>query len=150
MEFQTVRDVLSFAISLEHISQEFYQELADEVTDSGVRSFLLEMVQQEALHEQQLRDLLEDGGAHLLGTVDDSEIHSYIQAMQVPDELDYKKAVKVAFDKENASQMLYTILSNMIQSDEAIRKLLLDLAKQEKIHKEFFAKEYDRIRLSEN
>ena len=136
MEFQTVRDVLSFAVSLEHISREFYQELADEVSDPGVRSFLLEMVQQETLHEQQLRSLLEDGGAHLLGLVDAGEIHSYIQAMQVPDELDYKKAVKVAYEKENASEMLYTILSNMVQSDEPIRQLLLALAKQERIFRQ--------------
>ncbi len=149
MEFQTVRDVLSFAVSLEHLSQEFYQELAEEVSDSGVRSFLFEMAQQEALHEEQLRGLLEDSGAHLLGLVDSDEIQSYIQAMQVPDELDYKKAVKVAYDKENASQMLYTILSNMIQSDP-VQQLLKALAKQEKKHKEFFAKEYNRIRLSEN
>ncbi len=104
---------------------------------------------QESIHEEQLRSLLEDDEPHLQNSVDPKDIHSYIKAMEVPDELDYKKAVKVAYDKENASQMLYTILSNMVQS-EPISKMLSALAQQEKKHKEFFAKEYDRIRLGEN
>lgn len=149
MEFHSVRDALSFAVSLERISQNFYRELAHQVSDSGVRSFLLEMAHQESIHEEQLRSLLEDDEPHLQNSVDPKDIHSYIKAMEVPDELDYKKAVKVAYDKENASQMLYTILSNMVQS-EPISKMLSALAQQEKKHKEFFAKEYDRIRLGEN
>lgn len=147
-EFQSVRDVIQFAISLEQVSQQFYVELAETVTDPGVHQFLLDMSLEEAMHEQQLRALL-DGGEAMTEPIDSGEVQSYVQAMRIPDELDYKKAVKVAYDKEKASQMLYLILSNSVKAGH-IKRLLLLLSKQEQRHKEFFAKEYDRVCLSEN
>ena len=149
MEFRTVRDVLIFAISQERMSQQFYHELSECADDPGVREFLLEMSHEEALHEEQLRSLVEDEAEDLTGEISPEEIHSYIQSMDTPDELDYKKAVKIAYNKENASQMLYSILSGVVES-EPVRQLLLALSKQEKKHKELFAKEYNRIQLSEN
>ena len=148
-EFQTVRDVINFAVSLERVSQKLYNELAEEVTDAGVRQFLLQMAKEEAIHEEQLRSLLESGDQDLSGDVDPAELHSYMQAMQIPDVLDYKRAVKIAYDKEKASQMLYMILANAAGVDY-IKRLLTLLAKQGAKHREFFAHEYDRIRLSEN
>ena len=149
IEFRSVQDVLSFAISLERISRQFYDDLAGRVDDPGVQNFLLEMSHEEALHEEQLRSLVEEDAMELNGEVPSEEIQLYIQAMNVPDELDYKKAVKVAYDKEVASQMLYSILAGLVES-ESVQQLLLTLSKQEEKHKEFFAKEYNRIQISEN
>ena len=148
-EFQSVHDILSFAISLEHISQEFYLELVDQVDDPAVRGFLEEMAQQEAMHEQQLRGLLEKGHELLLTKVATDEMAAYIETLHVPNDLDYKKAVKIARDKENASRMLYTILSGLAEEME-MKRLFLYLADQEQKHKEFFDKEYNRICLGEN
>lgn len=148
-EFQSIQDVLNFAISLERISQQFYDDLAGRVDDPGTQYFLLEMSREEALHEEQLRSLVQEDVEELSGEAPPDEVQLYVQAMRVPDELDYKKAVKVAYDKEAASQMLYSLLSQVVES-ESIQEFLRALAKQEKKHKEFFAKEYNRIRLSEN
>lgn len=148
-EFQTLRDVIRFAISLEKVSHNFYIQLADDVTDAGVRQYLLEIAKQEQIHEDQLQSLLDSAEGDLEEAVDAGEIKSYVDAMQVPDDLDYKKAVKIAYDKEKASQLLYTILSNTAGPDY-IKRLLLLLAKQEKRHREFFAREYKRICISEN
>lgn len=149
LEFQTVRDVMNFAISLERVAQDFYHQLAERVTDPAVHHFLLEMVREEAFHEEQLRSLVENNASDLTGNVDQGELRSYIEAMKVPDELDYKKAVKVAYDKEKASEILYLILAKAVTLDH-IKQLLEVLARQEKKHKEFFSREYDQIRLSEN
>jgi len=148
-DFQTVRDVIQFAISLEHVSQEFYARLAEKVTDKGVHYFLMQMVREEAIHEDQLRTLLNENTEHLAEAVDSDEINAYVQAMEIPDELDYRKAVQVARDKEKASQMLYTILSKTAKP-EYLQRLLKLLAKQEQKHREFFEKEYDRICLKNN
>ena len=148
-EFENVHDILSFAISLEHISREFYLELVDQVSDPAVQIFLEEMAGQEAMHEQQLRSLLEEGDALLLTKVDPKEVAAYIETLHIPNDLDYKKAVKIARDKENASRMLYTILAGLANEKEQ-RRLFLYLAEQEQKHKEFFEKEYHRICLGEN
>ena len=43
MEFQSVHDVLDFAIAQERMSQQFYQELSERADNSAVREFLLKM-----------------------------------------------------------------------------------------------------------
>lgn len=148
-EFKSVHDVLSFAISLEHISQEFYMKLIEQVSEEGTQAFLREMAAQEAMHETQLRGLLEDGDELLLTQVPPEEMGAYIETLKVPDDLHYKAAVKIARDKEDASRMLYSILSGLTE-EEKIKKLFVYLSDQEQQHKEFFEKEYNRICLSEN
>ena len=46
------------------------------------------------MHEEQLRSLIESAGEGLSDEIDINEIRSYVQAMEIPDELDYKKAVQ--------------------------------------------------------
>jgi rubrerythrin len=149
LEFNTVEDVLMFAISLEQASQEFYRKLADNPENAAVVEFLMEMVAQEQLHEQQLSSLVRQGLHLHIKPIPKEEIDRYVQAMDIPNELDYKKAVKIARDKENASRMLYSILAGLVENDK-LMKLFLKLAEQEKNHKDFFQKEYDRICLAEN
>lgn len=148
-EFETIRDVLSFAVSLERISQDYYRQLVTQVADEGVKDFLREMAAQEAIHEQQLRALIEGGDSVPATRVPPEEIAAYVETLQVPVETDYKKAVKLARDKENASRMLYTILAGLT-ADARLKQLLLQLAEQEQQHKEFFEKEYQRICIGEN
>jgi len=123
MEFQSVHDVLDFAIAQERMSQQFYQELSERADNSAVREFLLKMSREEVLHEEQLCSLVQEGAADLTHEVSSEEISAYIQSMNVPNELDYKRAVKIACEKENASQMLYSILSGMVES-ELVQQLL--------------------------
>ncbi len=148
-EFETIRDVLSFAVSLERISQDYYRQLVKQVADEGVKEFLADMAAQEAMHEQHLRGLIEDGDSVLATKVPPEEIAAYVETLHIPAELDYKKAVKLARDKENASRMLYTILAGLT-TDDQLKQMLLQLADQEREHKEFFEKEYQRICIGEN
>lgn len=148
-DFETVEDVLKFAISLEQASQRFYEQLSGQVLDPSVVEFLQDMATQEMYHEQQLREMLENGQYLVIAPIPEKEIKAYVNAMKVPDEMDYKRAVKVARDKENASRMLYSILSGLAE-DPLLRKLFMRLADEELKHKKFFDQEYERICLGEN
>ena len=77
------------------------------------------------------------------------EVEHYVQAIKVPESLDYKEAVKLAMNKEKSAQMLYSVLAGVME-DKTLEELFLLLSKQEKSHKEFFEKEYQRICLGEN
>ena len=48
---------------------------------------------------------------YLAPIISTKDMDRYIEAMNIPEPLDYKEAIKIARDKENASRMLYTILS---------------------------------------
>jgi len=148
-DFQTVEDVLKFAITLEQASQNFYSRLAEQAPNPSVRHFLLQMVTEESLHETQLRDLVEGGWQILVEDVSDEDMDRYIDAMAIPEPLDYKEAVKIARDKEKASRMLYTLLSG-VTDQPALAGIFRRLALQEQGHQDYFEQEYRRICVSEN
>jgi rubrerythrin len=148
-DFYSIEDVLSFAIRLEQASQEFYRRLSEKSHHQSVAQFLMTLVTEEKLHESQLQQILNERGAVLNKSISAEEVDRYVQAMGVPESLDYKEAVKLAMDKEKSAQMLYSVLAGAI-GDKTLEEMFLLLSAQEKTHKEFFEKEYRRICVSEN
>ena len=149
-EFQSVKEIILFAINLEKASQEFYGQLILQTESPSTCHFLRELAEQERIHEQKLRDILDADDLTLgLNKVDHDQIKMYIEAMNVPAKLDYKGAVKVAMDKEKASQSLYSILASSLDNP-SYAELFNKLSGQERIHRHFFETEYRRICISEN
>ena len=148
-EFYTIQDILSFAIRLEQASQEFYQQLSGKVDKEAVSRYLLRLAHEEEIHEAQLRQLLEEQGSQLNRSISADEVKSYVEAMDIPQELNYTAAVKLAMNKEKAAQMLYTVLAGVME-DKSLKDIFLLLSAQEKAHRAFFEKEYRRIHVGEN
>ena len=149
-DFYSIQDVLSFAIRLEQASQEFYRHLSRKAHNPSVAQFLTTLAAEEELHEAQLQRLLDERGAVLNKSISAEEVNRYVQAMDVSESLDYKGAVKLAMDKEKAAQMMYSVIAGVMVGDKNLEEMFLLLSAQEKAHKEFFEKEYRRIRVSEN
>lgn len=147
--FRTIKDVLEFAIALEQASQKFYRRLAAQTQSESVRLFLLEMVNEEMAHEARLRGMIADGADIVSSEISSRDMDHYIEAMNIPEPLDYKEAVKIACDKENASRMLYTLLAGLVEKTE-LNGILTILAQQEKNHHDFFVRQYRRICVQEN
>lgn len=147
--FYSIQDVLSFAIRLEQASQEFYRQLSHTVHSPSVGRFLRSLIEEEVLHEQRLQQLYEGLGDLPDPVISAQEIDGYLQAMHVPDSLEYKEAVKLAMDKEKAAQSLYTIVAGTM-ADETLKDVFLQLALQEQIHHQYFEDEYNKICLGEN
>lgn len=148
-DFYTLQDVLTFAIHLEQASQEFYRRLSQTVHSPSVARYLAELVNEEKLHEQRLKQLLGESGGVPDQQISSDQVECYIQAIQVPEWLDYKEAVKLAMDKESAAQMLYSVIAGIIEI-EALAQLFRQLSDQEKTHRQFFENEYQKICISEN
>lgn len=149
-DFYSIQDVLSFAIRLEQASQEFYRHLSRKAHNPSVAQFLLTLVTEEQLHQAQLQRLLDEQGTTLNKSISAEEVSRYVQAMDVSESLDYKEAVRLAMDKEKAAQMMYSVIASLMTDDKNLEETFLLLCAQEKAHKEYFKKEYDRICLSEN
>lgn len=148
-QFRTVRDVVEFAITLEQASQKFYQRLASQAQSPSVKHFLGQMVIEEQSHEAQLRDMVEDGGGILTQEISSHDMDRYIDAMNIPEPLDYKEAIRLARDKEKASRMLYTILSGMTGRAD-LSELFTRLAQQEQNHYDYFVRQYRSICVGQN
>lgn len=148
-DFYTIQDVLQFAIGLEKASQQFYQRLSRNVENSAVSNYLLGLVEEEKLHEQRLQSLLDDQSPFTCEPISVTEIQPYVEATKIPKLLSYKKAVKMALDKEKAAQMLYSVVAGVIESPD-LKEMFLMLSDQERIHREFFEKQYEQLQVGQN
>lgn len=148
-DFYSIQDVLSFAIRLEQASQEFYRHLSKKECDPSISAFFRTLATEEQKHEAQIQKLLDEQGGVLDKSISAEEVSRYMKAMHVSESLDYKEAVKLAKDKEEAARMLYSVLAG-VMDHPALKDMFNCLAAQEKAHKEFFEKEYQRICVSEN
>ena len=110
-DFYTIQDVLSFAIRLEQASREFYQQLSWKTHKRSVSQFLMSLVKEEQLHKAKLQKLLDDQEGVLGKSISAKEVSRYVQAVHVPESLDYKEAIKLAMNKEKSAQMLYSIVA---------------------------------------
>ena len=148
-DFYSIEDVLSFAIRLEQAAQEFYRLLSQKSRNQPVAQFLMTLVTEEKLHEAQLQQILNERGGVLNQSISAEEVNRYVQAMKVSESLDYTSAVKLAMDKEKAAEMLYSVLAG-VMDDATLKEMFQLLSTQEEKHKQFFEKEYRRIRVGKN
>lgn len=149
-QFYSIRQVVHFAISLEQASQQFYRHLAQHADLLAVKLYLQKLADEEALHEEALKKAIEiSPDAMSSVTISKSEVAAYIEAVKVPAPLDYKGAVRLARDKENASRMLYSILAGVAENP-ILENLFLYLVQQETEHQEYFETEYSRINIGRN
>lgn len=148
-QFYTARQVVRFAISLEQASQQFYRRLAAGA-EPAINTYLLQLAEEESLHEQSLRNAIDTSGEDLsAASVSPKEVDAYIQAVKLPEPFDYLSAVRLARDKENASRMLYSVLAASTDNP-ALEGLFLYLEQQEMAHQLYFEKEFARISIGRN
>lgn len=145
----TDREILEISLMIERDGKAFYQKLADHVEKEDIKSFLLSMVKEEALHEIQLRKLFLDKGEKLYGWENQKELNKFIaeqfQADIFPD-LDeildpanqfdsLQKAIEFAIEAEKISKEFYALLGEYCDDFKA-KVVLVMLEKAETQHLE--------------
>jgi len=148
--FDSVDDVLDFAINNEVRANKFYLELADRMDREAMREVFREFAQEEKRHEQMLIKIKE--GQKLAGSsekIKDLQIGNYLVDVQPSANMDYGDALVLAMKREKAAYMLYTDLAASIDDDN-LQRLFGTLAQEEAKHKLRFEVEYDEHILKEN
>lgn len=150
MDFESVVDILHFAMSKEQASQQFYLDLASQMKDSITQNVFLAIAKQEEKHEEAIKlEILKQG--YTLSSVEtdpavesDYQWQERLELNEDAKSMSYVDALMVAIQKERASFQLYTQLISMTQ-DMTFRKVLLDLAEEEMRHVIQFEREYDSV-----
>jgi rubrerythrin len=149
-EWNSIDDILDFAIGEEQAAAEFYTALAAQMDLPSTRQTLEAFAAEERKHEAKLVRVKEGGTfAPSKQTVPDLKIGDYLTDLEPSPMMDYQDALIVAMQKEKAAFKLYSDLAASTQ-DETIRTLFLALAQEEAKHKLHFEIEYDDFVLSEN
>ena len=149
-EWNSVDDVLDFAIENEQKAVDFYTEMAGKAQSPHVKKMFEDNAKEEAGHKGKLEAV--KSGKKLIGAekkVLDLKIGDYLVDVQATDDLDFQGALILAMKREKAAFKLYTDLAG--QTDDAgLRETFLSLAQEEAKHKLRFEVEYDDEVLKEN
>ncbi len=150
MKFNSVDEILDYAIKREEGAVEFYSELAKSARNQSMKEVFEDFSNEEAGHKEKLKAI--KSGKLLAGSssrVVDLQIAESAPDVKPTADMTYQQALTVAMKREKESFKLYNDLA-LVTDDDAARGTLLMLAQEEAKHKLRFEIEYDEYVLKEN
>ena len=148
-EFNSIEEILDFAIASETEANKFYTELAGQMENPAMREVFEGFAKEELGHKARLQEVKKGNIQTKLEKVTDLKIADYMVDVQPSPNMDYQSAIILAMKKEKAAFKLYTTLASKTQ-DAELRNMFLSLAQEEAKHKLRFEIEYDDEVMKEN
>jgi len=150
LKWNSVDEVLDFAIKGEIESAKFYKGLAAKMEKAWMREVFEHFAKEEEGHQKKLEGVksgkyLEPSKAKIL----DLKIGDYLVDIEPKLDMGYQEALILAMKKEKKAFKLYTQLSELADSAE-LKATFAALAQEEAKHKLRFEVEYDDHILTEN
>jgi rubrerythrin len=145
MQWNTIDDVLDFAIREEEKAAEFYAGLAGRAEHAAMREVFETFAAEEQGHKAKI--LAVKAGKEIVGSkaeVLDLKLGDYLVEVEPSPDMSYQDALIVAMKKEKAAFKLYQDLATLVQDDK-IKRVFLGLAQEEAKHKLRFEMEYDDL-----
>lgn len=150
MNFESVDQILDYAISQEEAAYDFYMDLAGKMDKPNMKKVFEEYAQEEKMHKAKLQTVKK--GKVMIGSeqkVLDLKLGDNLIDIKLDKNLSYQDALIVAMKAEKAAYKLYNDLASATD-DANLKATLLDLAQEEAKHKLRFEVEYDEFVLTEN
>lgn len=149
-EFNSIDEILAFAIKEEEKAAAFYKELAGRVEAPALSRGLEAFAEEELGHKAKLEKIRQGGKLTVADkAVMDLKIGEYLVAPDPSPDMDYQEILIVAMKKEKEAFRMYSDLAGVTE-DSDIRDLFLALAQEEARHKLRFEVEYDEHVMTEN
>jgi len=149
-EWQSVDEVLDFAIGNEEAAFQFYTDLARRMDRPWMSKIFKEFAQEELGHKKKLLEV--KAGKKMISVekkVLDLRIGDYMVDVEPHQGMDYQDALILAMKKEKKAFKMYIDLAE-VSDDENLRQVFLALAQEEAKHKLRFEIEYDDYVMVEN
>jgi rubrerythrin len=148
-QFNSVDDILDFAIRNEQDAIDFYSKYAG-LVNKEMQDTFLEFAQEEIKHKARLMKIKEDKiFTFPLEKINSLNLSDYTTSGNFTMDLSYQDALILAMLKEKAAFKLYLNLSQKTDIP-FLKELFLSLAQEESKHKLRFELEYDEYILKEN
>ena len=147
-DFDSVDEILEFAIVREVEANEFYMDLARRLESPAMRELVLEFAKEELEHKAKLElEVMKEGIVVTAAEkVAEFEIADYMPDVELSDDMSYKDLLILAAKKERRSLRLYIDLAAIVENADS-RETLLSLAVEEAKHEARFEIEYDEVLL---
>lgn len=149
-KFNSVDDILDFAMKNEQEAVDFYSRLAVSSKSEEMKLVFEEFAQEEVKHKARLKKIRDEGiFTFKKEEIMDMNISDYVVHTVPHPDMSYPEALTLAMAKEKAAFKLYMRLSTKV-ADQGLQAIFLDLAQEESKHKLRFELEYDEYVLREN
>ncbi len=146
LQFNSMREILEFAISKEKAAQSLYSSLAETMTDPIVKKVFEDLAVEETGHRQQLElELMKLG--HVVttpGSFKGARITQCVISEDISSAIGFAEALVLAMQKEKAAFRLYVELVASAENLEA-REVFLTLAEEEVRHMLRFEMTYNSM-----
>ncbi len=150
-DFNTIDDVLEFAIETEQEAHDFYMKLSNNAANNAMKKAFAEFAREEMRHKEFLQKVKIDNSIEITSEkVKDLRIADYIVREQYDSEkMSYEDALVLGMKREKAAYRLYTKLAEKT-TNANMQKTFYKLANEEAKHKLKFEIEYDDLVYKEN
>ncbi len=148
--FQSIDEILEFAMAGEQRAVDLYSELADKSKIPAMKAVFLEFAKEEMSHKARLIKIQQEGVFEVSQeSVTDLQIADYTGDVKPKENMDYADALVLAMSQEKAAFKLYSKLAQRAPNTD-LKALFQSLAQEEAKHKLRFELEYDEYVLREN
>lgn len=150
MQFDSVDQILDYAIEQEEKAAAFYTGMASKVNRPFMKDVFLGFANEEKGHKAKLEAV--KGGRSMISAetkVMDLKIGDNLVEVDLDPSADIQDALIVAMKAEKAAFKLYTDLAGACD-DANLKEVFLGLAQEEAKHKLRFEVEYDEVILNQN
>jgi rubrerythrin len=141
-DFESVNEVLDFAIAREVEAYDLYVQWASQVKKSQIRKMLNDLAKEELEHKTTLEEVKAGRMKIGLEKVGSLGITDKVEEIAFQPDMDYTKLLILAMKKEDKSVKLYTKLA-AASTQPQLKEIFLKLAREEAQHKLRFELEYD-------
>jgi len=145
MNFNSVEEILDFAIANEREAVDFYTEISEQETFSGAKETFLAFAEEEKKHERMLTEFKNNPdklSRYSYKWVPDMKRSNYMVDMTYEKGMSYVDIMRLAMKKEEKALLLYNELASKTDKDEFIN-LFKVLSQEEAKHKRYFETQYD-------
>ena len=148
--FNSINEVLDFAMNSEQEAVDFYNSLAARMKNQEMKDVFLQFAQEEVSHKARLQKIKDEGLFDMdVEKVRDLKIADYVVRSKAADDMEYQDALVLAMKREKAAFKLYTNLAERTDHPD-LKKAFQALAVEESKHKLRFELEYDDFVMREN
>lgn len=149
-EFQSIDEILDFAINSEQEAIDFYTTLANQARREEMRDVFQQFAKEENGHKEKLKKIKHNKSFQFKEqNIPELKIADYRVEVEPNPNMRYEDALVLAMNKEKSAFKLYNDLANTAPNTE-LRNVFLSLAQDEAKHKLRFEIEYDDNVMQEN
>lgn len=145
MNFESLEEILEFAIEKEKEAAAFYEEVAEQEHFSGAKKTFQEFAAEERKHQALLEDFegsQEKLADYKLKWIPDMKRSDYMVELKYEKGMHFADILRLAMKREEAALALYNGLQRKTDKAEYIR-LFKVLCQEEAKHKQFLETMYD-------